>query len=100
MIFTPGEKYEYSNTGYVLLASIVEKLLGKILLNCQENGFSTSKNDKYINTNQSRKKLNNLAYGHKKDSLGRFVNADNFYHQIILFGSETEKGPVNKFECI
>ncbi len=29
MLFAPGEKYEYSNTGYVLLASIVEKASGR-----------------------------------------------------------------------
>ena len=27
---------------------------------------------------QEKKELNNLAYGHKKDSLERFVNANNF----------------------
>lgn len=26
--FEPGERYEYSNTGYVLLASIVERMSG------------------------------------------------------------------------
>lgn len=29
VLFAPGEKWEYSNTGYALLASIIEKLSGK-----------------------------------------------------------------------
>lgn len=29
ILFNPGEKYEYSNTGYALLASIIEKASGK-----------------------------------------------------------------------
>ncbi|HET6512427.1 MAG TPA: serine hydrolase [Candidatus Kapabacteria bacterium] len=29
LLFTPGEKYEYSNTGYALLASMIEKASGK-----------------------------------------------------------------------
>lgn len=28
-LFSPGEKFEYSNTGYVLLASIIEKMSGQ-----------------------------------------------------------------------
>ena len=56
--------------------------------------FRTSKNDKYINKNQSGKKeLNNLAYGHKKDSLGRFVNADNFLSSNYTIWLGNRKGP-------
>jgi CubicO group peptidase (beta-lactamase class C family) len=40
-IFPPGEKYQYSNTGYVLLGLVAEKLYGKALLDVlQERIFS------------------------------------------------------------
>jgi len=39
-LFEPGEKYTYSNTGYLLLASIAEKASGKDYIDI--NGFSKS----------------------------------------------------------
>ena len=79
----------------MLLGSIVEKLLEKILLSYQENGFLNSKNDKYSNKKQSGKKeLNNLAYGHKKDSLGRFVNTNNFLSSNYTIWLGNRKGLV------
>jgi CubicO group peptidase (beta-lactamase class C family) len=38
--FEPGARYEYSNTGYVLLASIAEKAAGMDLLKFAVNGYS------------------------------------------------------------
>lgn len=39
--FTPGTEHDYSNTGYVLLAIIVERVTGKSFVDwCQENIFA------------------------------------------------------------
>ena len=95
MIFTPGEKYEYSNTGYVLLASIVEKVTGEDFVELSRKWiFEPLKmTNTSIRTNQEKKELNNLAYGHKKDSLGRFVNADNFLSSNYTIWLGNRKGP-------
>jgi len=95
MIFTPGEKYEYSNTGYVLLASIIEKVTGEDFVELSRKWiFEPLKmTNTSIRTNQEKKALNNLAYGHKKDSLGRFVNADNFLSSNYTIWLGNREGP-------
>ena len=95
MIFTPGEKYEYSNTGYVLLASIVEKVTGEDFVELSRKWiFEPLKmTNTSIRTNQEKKELNNLAYGHKKDSLERFLNATNFLSSNYTIWLGNRKGP-------
>ena len=95
IIFTPGEKYEYSNTGYVLLGSIVEKVYGEDFVELSRKWiFEPLKmTNTSIRTNQEKKELNNLAYGHKKDSLGRFVNANNFLSSNYTIWLGNRKGP-------
>ena len=95
MIFTPGEKYEYSNTGYVLLGSIVEKVTGEDFVELSRKWiFEPLKMiNTSIRTNQEKKELNNHAYGHKKDSLERFVNATNFLSSNYTIWLGNRKGP-------
>ncbi|MFM8914146.1 MAG: serine hydrolase domain-containing protein, partial [Flammeovirgaceae bacterium] len=64
--FEPGEKYEYSNTGYVLLASISEKASGRDFIEmCRAAIFQpllmTSTN---IRTLNEKKSIINFAWGH------------------------------------
>ena len=64
------------------------------LLNYQKIGFLTFKmKNTSIRSNQEKKELNNLAYGHKKDSLGRFVNANNFLSSDYTIWLGNRKGP-------
>ena len=95
MIFTPGERYEYSNTGYVLLGSIVEKVTGEDFVELSRKWiFEPLKmTNTAIRNNKEKKELNNLAYGHKKDSLERFVNANNFLSSNYTIWLGNRKGP-------
>ncbi len=63
--FTPGEKYQYSNTAYVLLGLIIEKVsgvkLGKYML---ENVFKKANMIDTCVDYEGITKINNRAYGH------------------------------------
>lgn len=94
--FRPGEKYEYSNTGYMLLASIAEQASGEDFITLCRNwifdplGMTSTD----IRTAQQKKQLENFALGHiyvaeKK----RYMSADSFpeFNYAIWLGNR--KGP-------
>ncbi|MBE9461488.1 serine hydrolase domain-containing protein [Dyadobacter subterraneus] len=94
--FEPGAKYEYSNTGFMLLASITEKVSGEDFVEfCQNRLFKPAKmSHTAIRTIDQKKKLSNLALGHiyvpeKK----LYVPADSFpqFNYAIWLGNR--KGP-------
>ena len=95
ILFSPGEKYKYSNTGYVLLGSIVEKVTDKDFVEMSKKWiFEPLKmRNTSIRSNQEKKELNNLAFGHKKDSLDRFVNANKFLSSDYTIWLGNRKGP-------
>tara|TARA_B100000575_G_scaffold210699_1_gene171715 strand:+ start:415 stop:1482 length:1068 start_codon:yes stop_codon:yes gene_type:complete len=95
MIFAPGEKYEYSNTGYIILGSIVEEVTGEDFVELSNNWiFKPLKmNNTYIRSNEEKRELKNLAFGHKKDSLGRYVNANHFLSSDYTVWLGNRKGP-------
>ncbi len=72
--FTPGEKYAYSNSGYFLLGTIIEKVSGKTYADfLQENIFTPlkMKNTGYDNPLLI---INNRAAGYTRQG-GKFMNA-------------------------
>lgn len=79
ILFKPGEKWEYSNTGYALLASIIEKVSGlsfnKFL---QANIFQPlgMYRTRVYRKRYEKTVIDNYAYGYVKDSAGRFVMSD------------------------
>lgn len=94
--FEPGEKYEYSNTGYVFLASIVEKVSGKDFIDfCQELIFNPLKmTSTAIRSNDQKNNLPNLAYGHiYVPEKNRFVRADSFPSSNYTIWLGGRKGP-------
>ena len=95
ILFPPGEEYKYSNTGYVLLGSIVEKVTGKDFVEMSEKWiFEPLKMENTsIRSNEEKKELDNLALGHKKDSLDRFVNANKFLSSDYAIWLGNRKGP-------
>ena len=80
LLFEPNTKWEYSNTGYALLASVIEKITKKTYANyLQEEIFKPLKmNTTFVYTRRLYpKKIKNYAYGYVySDSLKRNVLPD------------------------
>ncbi len=95
-LFEPNTKYEYSNTGYVLLASIAEKASGKdfIAMSQQQIFIPLKMNSTNIRSLEEKKKIENFALGHiyvkeKK----RFIRADSFPSSNYTIWLGNRKGP-------
>lgn len=92
----PGEKYEYSNTGYVLLASIAEKASGKDFVEfCRERIFKplnmTSTDIRSLNEKAA---ISNFALGHMfVQEKQRYVRADSFPSSNYTIWLGNRKGP-------
>ena len=80
-LFKPNTKYEYSNTGYILLASIAEKASGQDFITlCRDWIFKPLKmQDTDIRTLEAKAKVKNFAAGHLQDSSNQYVNANTFH---------------------
>jgi len=96
ILFKPGEKYSYSNTGYVLLGSIVEKVSGKdFVAFCRERIFiPLGMTSTDIRTKMEKDSLHNFAKGYiyvldKK----RYVRADSFPSSNYTIWLGGRKGP-------
>lgn len=94
--FEPGIKYEYSNTGYVLLASIAEKAGDKDFIDmCREWIFRPLQmKNTNIRTLQEKASTKNFALGHiyVKDK-ERYVRADSFPSSDYTIWLGNRKGP-------
>jgi CubicO group peptidase (beta-lactamase class C family) len=95
-LFKPGEKYDYSNTGYVLLGSIVEKVSGKDFVQfCLERIFfplgMTSTN---IRTKKEKDSIANFALGYIfVPEKNKYVRADSFPSSNYTIWLGGRKGP-------
>jgi CubicO group peptidase (beta-lactamase class C family) len=95
-LFAPGERYEYSNTGYMLLASIAEKATGKEFITfCRERIFTPLQmTSTDIRTRDEKIKISNMAWGHLwVQQRLRYIQADSFpaFNYAIWLGNR--KGP-------
>ena len=74
--FQPGRQHSYSNTGYALLAMIVEKLSGKPFSNfLKENIFQPLEMDNTIAFENNVNEIKKRAYGYTiKDSVAEFTD--------------------------
>ncbi len=103
ILFNPGEKYTYSNTGYLLLASIAEKASGKNFIElCRKWIFQPLKmKSTNIRTLEEKKATRNFAIGHiyikERDQpalpAGRYVRADSFPSSDYTIWLGNRKGP-------
>jgi CubicO group peptidase (beta-lactamase class C family) len=95
MLAQPGEKYEYSNTAYVFLASIVEKVTGRDFIELSRewifNPLGMGNTD--IRTLEEKASVNNFAAGHLKDENGNYVNANKFHSSDYTVWLGNRKGP-------
>ena len=94
--FEPGEKYEYSNTGYLLLASIAEKASGKDFIElCRKWIFRKLKmKSTDIRTLEEKKATKNFAIGHiYVEERNKWVRADSFPSSDYTIWLGNRKGP-------
>ncbi|MEN2280867.1 serine hydrolase domain-containing protein [Algoriphagus sp. SE2] len=95
MLFEPGEKYQYSNTGYVFLASIVEKATGKDFVEMMREWIFKPLGMKStdIRSPEEKAKVKNFAAGHIKNNDGNYVNANTFRSSDYTVWLGNRKGP-------
>ncbi len=94
--FEPGEKYEYSNTGYLLLASIAEKASGKDFIEmCRKLIFRKLKmKSTDIRTLEEKKATKNFAIGHVYvEERNKYIRADSFPSSNYTIWLGNRKGP-------
>ncbi|MBY0435662.1 MAG: beta-lactamase family protein [Cyclobacteriaceae bacterium] len=94
--FSPGERYEYSNTGYMLLGSVAEVASGKDFIQlCREQIFiplRMSSTD--IRSLQEKAAIENFALGHQYvPEKKRYVRADSFPSSNYTIWLGNRKGP-------
>jgi len=94
--FEPGEKYEYSNTGYMLLASIAEKASGKDFIALSRKWVFRKLKMKStdIRTLEEKKATKNFAIGHiYVEERNKWVRADSFPSSDYTIWLGNRKGP-------
>lgn len=92
----PGEKYQYSNTGYVLLASIAEKASGEDFIElCRSRIFNpVGMSFTNIRTREEKAALDNVALGHLYlPEKQRYIRADSFPSSDYTIWLGNRKGP-------
>ena len=95
-LFDPGTQYNYSNTGYVLLASIAEKASGRDFIDmCREWLFKPIQmTNTNIRTLAEKAATKNFAIGHiYVESRKQFVRADSFPSSDYTIWLDNRKGP-------
>ena len=95
-LFEPGEKYLYSNTGYVLLASIVEKVSGRDFIEfCNTEIFNKLKmNHTAIRSLAEKAAIKNFALGHVYvPEKSAYIRADSFPSSNYTIWLGNRKGP-------
>ena len=88
VIFQAGEKYEYSDTGYTLLALIIERVSGRAFGQfLSENIFQPlkMKNTFIYRSRFEPKKIDNYALGYVTDSLGHKVLPNSFGKEFYTY---------------
>jgi CubicO group peptidase (beta-lactamase class C family) len=95
-LFEPGEKYTYSNTGYLLLASIAEKAIDKdYIWMCRKWIFKKLKmKSTDIRTLEMKKATINFAIGHISFMpRNMYIRADSFPSSDYTIWLGNRKGP-------
>jgi len=94
-LFEPGEKYEYSNTGYVILASIVEEVTDRDFIELSKEWIfdPVGMESTAIRSLEEKAQVPNFAVGHLKDENGNYVNANRFRSSDYTLWLGKRKGP-------
>lgn len=83
--FTPGERFNYSNSGYVLLGVIVEKVSGKSYEKVLQEKILKPLQMDHTGIDKPRRLLKNRAIGYNENG-ARYVNA-NFIDMSVAFSA-------------
>lgn len=86
--FTPNQKYEYSNTGYALLATIIERVSRKSYGAFLSQYIFKPLGMKHTLVYRSRyqpQKIDNYALGYVQDSTATMVLPDSFGRQFLSY---------------
>ena len=84
LYFTPGAQYKYSNTGYAILALVVEKISGQdygVFL--KENIFKPLKMKNSVAFEEGKSTIPNRAYGYSLNN-GSWVETDQSLTSAVL----------------
>ena len=84
LYFTPGAQYKYSNTGYAILALVVEKISGQdygVFL--KENIFKPLKMKYSVAFEEGKSTIPNRAFGYSMDN-GSWVETDQSLTSAVL----------------
>jgi CubicO group peptidase (beta-lactamase class C family) len=95
-LFEPGTKYEYSNTGFVILASITEKVSGRDFIEfCNKEIFGKLKmNNTAIRTLEQKAATKNFALGYMYvPERNKYIRADSFPSSNYTIWLGNRKGP-------
>lgn len=95
-LFAPGERYEYSNTGYVLLGSIAEAASGQdFIALCRERIFQpVGMTSTDIRSLEEKAAIENFAKGYVYvEEKGRYISADSFPSTNYIVWLGNRKGP-------
>jgi len=94
--FEPGVKFDYSNTGYLMLASVAEKITGKDFIElCNQWIFSKLKmKNTAIRTLAEKAATKNFAIGHLYiKEREQYIRADSFPSSDYTIWLGNRKGP-------
>lgn len=94
--FEPGAKYEYSNTGYVMLGSIAERAGGKdFVALCREKIFGpVGMTSTDIRSLEEKAAIQNFAKGYIfVEAKNRYIRADSFPSSNYIVWLGNRKGP-------
>jgi CubicO group peptidase (beta-lactamase class C family) len=84
LYFTPGTEHRYSNSGYAILALLVEKLSGKSFANfLEEKIFTSLKMNNSVAYESGISVVKNRAFGYTKVDSG-FVDSDQSKYSAVL----------------
>lgn len=88
--FTPGLKFQYSNTAYCLLAMIIEKISGISFAEYLEKNIFQTANMLHSKIWNEHAKISNAAIGYHADSSGNFIKSQ--AEENIFFSTEGDGG--------
>lgn len=83
-LFKPGSRYQYSDSGYVMLSNVVTKVSGKSFADfLRDEVFSVLGMNTSVAFEKGRSVVENRVYGHRKSG-SRYIEADqNFFSSLL-----------------